>query len=104
MVIARLWHGVTRAAHYDEYFAFLAARAIPDYQGTEGNRGVQILRRLETNEAHFLIITYWDSFEAIARFAGADVNRAKYYPEDAEYLLAYEPTVSHYEVATTAGF
>ncbi len=31
-------------------------------------------------------------------FAGADVEKAKYYPEDAEFLLEYEPRVVHYEV------
>jgi heme-degrading monooxygenase HmoA len=98
-MIARLWHGVTRAADYDAYLDFLRARAIPDYRSIDGNRGVYILRRLEANQAHFLIITYWDSYEAIARFAGADMARAKYYPEDQEYLLEFEPTVTHYEVA-----
>ncbi len=103
-MIARLWHGLTRAAHYDEYLDFLRARAIPDYRSTAGNRGVQILRRLDGQQAHFLIITYWDSSDAIARFAGTDVNRAKYYPEDQAYLLEFEPTVTHYEVAASSGF
>jgi hypothetical protein len=31
-------------------------------------------------------------------FAGDDVEQAKYYPEDAEFLLEFEPTVVHYEV------
>jgi heme-degrading monooxygenase HmoA len=98
-MIARLWHGVTRAADYDAYLDFLHARAIPDYRSIDGNRSAYILRRLEADQAHFLIITYWDSYEAIARFAGAEMNRAKYYPEDQEYLLEFEPTVAHYEVA-----
>jgi hypothetical protein len=31
-------------------------------------------------------------------FAGDELEKAKYYPEDAEYLLEYEPRVVHYEV------
>src|SRR5256885_10813478 len=32
-------------------------------------------------------------------FAGDDVERAHYYPEDRDYLLELEPTVTHYEVS-----
>jgi hypothetical protein len=31
-------------------------------------------------------------------FAGKDVERAKYYPEDAGFLLEYEPRVQNYEI------
>jgi len=47
---------------------------------------------------HFLLISLWDSLDAIQRFAGADVDRAKYYPEGRKFLLELEPTVTHYEV------
>jgi len=47
---------------------------------------------------HFPLLTLWDSLESIKAFAGADVERARYYPEDEAYLLELEPTVTHYEV------
>jgi hypothetical protein len=31
-------------------------------------------------------------------FAGEDVEKAKYYPEDDGFLLEFEPRVVHYEV------
>ena len=31
-------------------------------------------------------------------FRGPDPERARYYPEDEEYLLGFEPTVEHFEV------
>ncbi len=40
--------------------------------------------------------------EAVREFAGQAVDRAKYYPEDPEYLLELEPNVVHYEVAFAA--
>jgi len=36
--------------------------------------------------------------DAVKRFAGAEVDKARYYPEDREFLLEFEPTVIHYEV------
>jgi heme-degrading monooxygenase HmoA len=97
-MIARIWHGVTRAEHYDAYWQFLHQRAIPDYTSTLGNAGVRLLRRLDGDRAHFLTLSYWSSLDAIRAFAGEDIERAKYYPEDAAFLLEFEPTVAHYDV------
>lgn len=97
-MIARIWHGMTRARDYDSYWTFLQERAIPDYRQTPGNRGVRLFRRLEGDRAHFLTLSYWISLEAVRAFAGEDIAAAKYYPEDQAYLLELEPTVLHYEV------
>ena len=45
-------------------------------------------------------MTYWDSRDAIAAFAGADIEVARYYPEDEAFLLEFEPTVQHFELHT----
>jgi hypothetical protein len=45
----------------------------------------------------------WESFEAIARFAGEPVEKARYYPEDEAFLLELTPEVEHYELAVRAG-
>ncbi len=97
-MIARIWHGITQASRADEYLSFLIERAIPDYESIEGNRGAYILRRSEGEQAHFLTLTFWDSVEAIRKFAGEDIERARYYPEDANFLREFEPKVTHYQV------
>jgi heme-degrading monooxygenase HmoA len=97
-MIARIWHGVTRAADYDAYWSLLQRLAIPDYQRTPGNLGVRLFRRLEGERAHFLTLSYWTSLDAVRAVAGDDVEVAKYYPEDREFLLEFEPTVQHFEV------
>jgi heme-degrading monooxygenase HmoA len=96
-MIARIWHGITPASKADEYVEFLQQSGIRDYQATQGNRGVHLLRRIEGDQAHFLILTFWDSVESIKRFAGEDYEKARYYPEDEEYLLEFEETVIHFE-------
>ena len=97
-MIARIWHGRTKASQADAYLEFLQERAVPDYKNTPGNRGVFLARRVDGDEAHFLTLTHWDSLEAIEAFAGADISRARYYPEDVDFLLEFEPTVQHYEL------
>jgi heme-degrading monooxygenase HmoA len=99
-MIVRIWHGLTATAKSDEYFDYLNETGVPDYQTTEGNRGVYVLRRIEGDRAHFLTVSFWESMDAIKRFAGSDPERARYYPEDEEFLLEFEPTVEHYEVLT----
>lgn len=59
-----------------------------------------MLERVEGDVAHFLFVSYWESKDAIRAFAGNDIERARYYPEDAEFLLEFEPQVAHYEVRT----
>ena len=98
-MIARIWHGRTRTDKAAGYLEFLKKRVIPDYETSDGNRGVYILHRLNGEEAHFLTLSFWDSIDAIKNFSGADIARAKYYPEDSQYLLEFEPTVEHYEVS-----
>lgn len=99
-MIARIWHGVTAAAKSEEYLDYLNETGVPDYQATEGNRGVYVLRTIEGDRAHFLTVSFWESMRTIKGFAGSDPERARYYPEDREFLLDFEPTVEHYEVLT----
>jgi heme-degrading monooxygenase HmoA len=102
-MIARTWHGVTLSSEADAYFAYLKESGLKEYRATPGNRGVIVLRRTEGDRAHFLLISYWDSFDAIRRFAGPNLDRAVYYPKDKEFLLELEPTVTHYEVLASSG-
>jgi heme-degrading monooxygenase HmoA len=97
-MIARTWHGVTPTAKADNYLHLMLTVAVPDYESIPGNRGVSVLRRIEGETAHFLLISLWESIEAIRQFAGTPVETAKYYDFDAEYLLEMEPTVTHYDV------
>jgi heme-degrading monooxygenase HmoA len=98
-VIARIWRGLTEAAKADEYLDYVRATGVKEIRATVGNRDVRILRRIVDGRAEFLFISFWESLDSIRAFAGADIEKAVYYPEDKEYLLELEPTVAHYEVA-----
>ena len=98
-MIARTWGGATRAKDADDYLEYLHATGLAAYRDTPGNRGVLALRRIVGDRAEFLLLSLWDSEEAIRRFAGDDVGRAVFYPEDERFLIARDERVSHYEVA-----
>jgi heme-degrading monooxygenase HmoA len=100
-MIARIWRGVTPAEKAEQYLEYLLETGLKDYRTVPGNRGVQVLRRTSEGKTEFLLISFWESYEAIHAFAGDDLERAVYYPKDQEFLLELEPKVTHYEVATT---
>jgi len=102
-MIGRTWHGRVPAKKADAYYAYLQRTGLSDYVKTPGNRGVYVLRRDDGDVTHFLLLTFWDSLDAIRAFAGADYGRARYYAEDDEFLLEREPFVSHYDVLGTHG-
>jgi len=97
-MIARTWHGVTQVSKADEYLDYLKRTGVAEYKKTEGNRGVYVLQRVDGDQAHFLLLTLWESEDAIKRFADSEIEKAKYYPEDEKFLLELEPNVTHYEV------
>jgi heme-degrading monooxygenase HmoA len=63
-----------------------------------GNRGWMLLRRPLGDTAEFMFVSFWDSMEAIARYAGGDPARPKYYPEDRAALLELPDRVDHFDV------
>jgi hypothetical protein len=82
----------------EEYLRLMRTIALPDYQSVLGNCGAFVLHEVKGEVAHFVMLSFLDSREAIAKFAGLDVDVAKYYEFDLEFLVALEPSVKHYEI------
>ena len=101
-MIARIWAGATRAADADAYLDYLHATGFPEYRATPGNRGVVAFRRVLDDRAEFVLLSLWDSEEAIRRFAGDDIERAVFYPEDERVLIERGERVRHYEMVYQA--
>lgn len=101
-MIARTWGGAVRASDADAYLDYLHATGLAGYKATPGNRGVLALRRIAGDRAEFLLLTLWDSEDAIRRFAGDDIERAVFYPGDDRFLVARDERVRHYDVVFQA--
>ena len=97
-MIARIWRGAVKLEDAEEYGRYIAGTGLAEYEETPGNRGAWLLRRDEADRTEFIAFTFWDSLEAVKAFAGEDVERAVYYPEDDRFLIERDPTVKHYEV------
>jgi heme-degrading monooxygenase HmoA len=99
-MIARVWHGVVPAEKAEGYAEYLAHSelGVRAYQAIRGNRGVSLLRRVDGERVHFLLISLWESTEAIREYSGPDIERAQYFTYDLQCLIEPEPKVAHYEV------
>ena len=94
-MIARLWRGrANNATDADAYQLHVTMRVLPALRAMTGHRGARVLRQGE----EFLVITFWESMEAIRRFAGSDAERAVVEPEARAVLSQCDERVSHYEV------
>ena len=60
----------------------------------------RILKREVERGTEFLIITVWESEEAIRQFAGDTPTLAVVPPVAQEMMIEYEEHATHYEIAT----
>ena len=97
-MIARVWRGWTRASDADSYAEYLLATGMKEARATPGNVDAYFLRRIEGERAAFMTVLLWETLESVRAFAGEEIERAVFFPEDERYLVEREWTVTHYEV------
>src|SRR5918992_5196190 len=97
-MIARIWRGATRAEDAEPYLRYLQETGYRAFRETSGNLGALGLRRIVDGKAEFLVVSFWESADAIRRFAGDDIDRAVFYDEDDRFLVERDDHVSHFEV------
>jgi heme-degrading monooxygenase HmoA len=95
--VVRMWTGVVRTEDRDTYVDYVENTGMDAYRTTPGNLDAWLLARdLGDGRTEITTVSRWESLDAITRFAGADYERAVYYPEDNRYLLQRDEHVRHY--------
>lgn len=97
-MIARHWRGWTRREDADAYESLLRDTVLPHIRQVEGHRGGYVLRSDGAEECEFVVINFFESLDAVKRFAGPDYHVAVFEPEARRLLSRIEPLASHYEV------
>ncbi len=98
-MIARIWHGWTKAVHAkvyenmlrDEIFPGIAARKIAGYHGAE------LFVPQDGDEVEFVTLLRFDSMDAVREFAGEDESKPVIYSK-AESLIARMEQARHYRI------
>jgi heme-degrading monooxygenase HmoA len=97
-VIARQWRALAQPDKAESYVTHLRTETFPALRALPGFVDASILRRRVGAGVEFLVITRWDSLEAIAGFAGADPEAAVVPAAAADMMIEYDRQVRHYEV------
>lgn len=99
--IARIWRGRTRRERADEYEAYNYEVGIKPL--IEKALGVQTLREDRDSETEFVTISFWASFQDMARFTGTDPAAIHHLPRDAEFLIELPKSVQVLNIRHTHG-
>jgi hypothetical protein len=99
--IARIWRGRTLAAKADEYEKYNYEHGIRPLE--QKAVAVQMLREDRGDETEFVTISYWESIEAMSRFAGPDPRRIHHLERDAEFLIELPQAVQVLKITSSKG-
>ena len=97
-MIARHWRGWTKSENADAYESMLKDKVLPGLKSVQGYRGGYVLRSDGPEEVEFVVINFFDSLDAVKRFAGPDYRIPVFEPEARMLLSRIEPFASHYSV------
>ena len=99
--IARIWRGRTAADRADEYAHYLYEHGVKPLE--EKALGVQMFREDREGETEFVTISYWESVEAMSRFAGEDPRRIHHLERDPEFLIELPESVQILTIVASRG-
>lgn len=99
--VARIWRGRTTRERADEYEAYSYEAGIKPLM--ERALGVQYFREDRESETEFVTVSYWESIEAMSRFAGSDPTRIHHLPRDFEFLVEMPNAVQILSIRVSYG-
>lgn len=94
--IARIWRGRTVPEKADAYAAYLLEVGVKPLAAKA--LGAQMFREDRADESEFVTISYWESVEAMSRFAGPYPRKIHHLERDAEFLVELPEAVQVLEI------
>ncbi len=102
-MIERVWSGRTTregAVSYAEHFRRVV---LPELGPIAGYRGARLLEREQDGGIEVVVVTRWQSLDAIRAFAGEELDRAVVHEDAASLFSDYDRKVRHFDVVTRDG-
>jgi heme-degrading monooxygenase HmoA len=97
-MILRMWRAQSTAEKADTYIQHATKTVFPSLGAIAGYRGAYLLRRCQNDSVEFIVLTLWESMEAVERFAGPQPNRAVVEPAAQAALISFDDFVTHFDV------
>jgi len=93
-----MWRGSAIHERADDYVKHLQQSVIPELRRIDGFRGIYLLRRSSSDDVEFVVLTLWESMDAIRKFAGENPEVAVVAPAARELFRRYDAEVQHFEI------
>ena len=97
-MIVRIWRARSSVEKMGEYVQHATEKVFPALRGIEGHRGAYLLRRGVDGVVEVVVLTLWESMEAVRTFAGVEPERAVVDPEGRAALTEFDNFVTHFEI------
>ncbi|GFE91133.1 antibiotic biosynthesis monooxygenase family protein [Steroidobacter agaridevorans] len=97
-MIIREWRGRAARSRTAQYPTHFRTNVVPELRNVPGFLGATLSKREDGEQVEFVVLTRWQSMEAVRAFAGADPSRAVVEPGAVAALNDYDHTVRHYEI------
>jgi uncharacterized protein len=97
-LILRMWRARSTVEKEDAYVQHVTEKVFPSLGRIEGHRGASLLRRRVDGAIEVVVLTLWETMDAIRRFAGSEPERAVIEPEARAALTEFDDFVAHFEV------
>jgi len=101
-MIVRSWRGRAATDEQDAYPAHFRGAVLPELKRIAGFRGASLLRAKTAGRIEFLVLTRWESIDAIRAFAGDDAEQAVVEPAAVAALVDFDHRVRHYDLIEEA--
>ncbi len=96
--ILRMWKARSTAEKIGLYVQHATKKVFPALRAIEGHRGAYLLRRSINGVVEIVVLTLWESMEAVRQFAGAQPEKAVVEPEARAVLTDFDDSVTHFEI------
>ena len=101
-MILREWRGRALSSSPAAYPDHFRGSVLPELQCVPGFLGATLGKRQVAGKVEFLVLTRWESFDAIKAFAGDEFGKAVVEPGAVAALVDFDATVQHYEIIDEA--
>ena len=93
-----MWSGRASPSNPEGYADYFRRTLLPELKTINGFIGATLLRRTDGDAIELIVLTRWQSLDAVRAFAGLELGKAVVEPEAIAALVDYDRRVTHFEV------
>jgi len=102
-MIERVWLARTTRDGAIKYADHFRRTVLPELSAIAGYRGARLLERELNGGIEIVVVTRWQTLDAIRAFAGDELDRAVVHDEAAALFSDYDRKVRHFGVVVSDG-